>query len=865
MVVKIPIKRGKTTSEKAVLESPGTKTTMVTNENETPCRFGATAAKQKKRRANNNSISSNANDVGDNSSISSRSSMNSAPNIDRDVRDGVAINDGKLTTDAAAATAAASTTVLPSEDYSSMTCICSPSDQSREQIDYPYSSPDTLFIGDPLPHQNPHASRSLSFTLPQTAPSPTPSTTSLDWKFSGNMESFFEENDRAAGLSPINNTEKINADGCPLREYQLESFDSADQKLLRGSSHGDGSRTSSSTLKTTNRSAFRMPLPSPSTCAASLPASNSQVATTPLAPPSTSISDIFSPDNNGIKPSYVARRKSGSYQNLFDSSPSAFLNIQPANSFSDLLSTPAPSNEEHPSNIQSTAALPVATNLEGREYEKASHMDVMQAMNYTAESMLQLPTPLGSNLAGHRHFVINGPQKTCTDSSIDRINTDGKDAAFYQFLQMLSPAFEGCTFLLPWLRASETKAKVNVSLYGSFRLNQGTLFTPVTTGPSESDLNTAKRRIQSAICAFGGITNKKKEGEQPVVEKLASSSRQNSKSSIFRSRNSDASNSSSSFASGSKSGVLKRKRKNRSILRREKYEKKLRNQYFENGNRLSWDVQHNLQLTLSGAKTFDEGDNSDDSSTKPSMKTDKDVDSNRPTKYKCTLCGNLKKKHICANQPTILRSIGVNVYPAVNAYTADEPGSFTCALSEMNNFITSSSNGICGVASSEEVARDFTNLPAHIQVTTSKSMKPYLRKSILSGAPKCHQQRGREEEESHNYSTDLIFQPSMEITNDQYLNVESLPTDRDYTYPAVPLTFGQRKSMSDALLSISKSVPELTRACAFILKDARKKNQWDQAVAELMAQVLCILKCSSSKDYSLEGLKQYLLEFGISC
>ena len=150
MVVKIPIKRGKTTSEKAVLESPGTKTTMVTNENETPCRFGAAAAKQKKRRSHN-SISSNANegDVGDGSSISSRSSMNSASSIDRDVRDGVVINDGKLITDAAAANtaaAAASTTVLSSEDYSSMT-ICSPSDQSREQIDHPYSSPDTLFIG----------------------------------------------------------------------------------------------------------------------------------------------------------------------------------------------------------------------------------------------------------------------------------------------------------------------------------------------------------------------------------------------------------------------------------------------------------------------------------------------------------------------------------------------------------------------------------------------------------------------------------------------------------------------------------------------------------------------------------------------
>jgi hypothetical protein len=155
MVVKIPINRGKTTSEKDVLESPGTKTTLVTNEHETPCRFGATEAKLQKKKRLHNSISSNANegegDVGDNSSISSRSSMNSAPSIDRDVRDGVVISDGgKLATDVATAnttTAAASSAVLSSEDYSSMT-VCSPSsDQSREHIDQPYSSPDTLLIG----------------------------------------------------------------------------------------------------------------------------------------------------------------------------------------------------------------------------------------------------------------------------------------------------------------------------------------------------------------------------------------------------------------------------------------------------------------------------------------------------------------------------------------------------------------------------------------------------------------------------------------------------------------------------------------------------------------------------------------------
>lgn len=154
MVVKIPINRGKRTSEKTVLESPGTKTTMVTNENESTRKFVAvaSAATKKKRRSNSNhtfSFNNNEGDVVDNSSISSRSSMNSACSIDRDVRDGV-INDVKSTTTAAAANAtatAASTKVLSSEDCS--LTICSPSDQSRDQIDhpYPYSSSDTLLIG----------------------------------------------------------------------------------------------------------------------------------------------------------------------------------------------------------------------------------------------------------------------------------------------------------------------------------------------------------------------------------------------------------------------------------------------------------------------------------------------------------------------------------------------------------------------------------------------------------------------------------------------------------------------------------------------------------------------------------------------
>ncbi len=150
MVVKIPINRGiKRTSEKTVLESPGTKT-MVTNENGNTCKFGAAAAATKKKRHSNSnhtfSFNNTEGDVVDNSSISSRSSMNSTCSIDRDVREGV-INDVKSTTTAAAANAtaaAASTKVLSSEDCT--LTVCSPSDQSRDQMDHPYSSTDSLLM-----------------------------------------------------------------------------------------------------------------------------------------------------------------------------------------------------------------------------------------------------------------------------------------------------------------------------------------------------------------------------------------------------------------------------------------------------------------------------------------------------------------------------------------------------------------------------------------------------------------------------------------------------------------------------------------------------------------------------------------------
>lgn len=654
------------------------------------------------------------------------------------------------------------------------------------------------------------------------------------------MENFFEENDRTAGLSAEHEAENENTDTCPLERCQLESFDSAERKLLlRESSNAGGSGTSSSTHKITNRSSDRMPMPSPS----------GQVGT-PLAPPS--IGDIFSPGTKGSTPIVLPKRKSNMFGPPCEPSPSGlFLNIPATNSFSDLLTT-SNDNEDRPETVESTADQDTKASGDNKETElkkkesdesdKPQYNDIMNTLKDAEEIELQPPTPLGSDcVEGPRRFIIDGAMKSCTNYGIDQISSNGTDGSFYHFLQALSPAFEGCTFLLPWLRQSETKVKVNVSLLGGFKLSQGTLIRPMQAGPSAKDLAAAKRRIQSTICAFGGSINSKKENEDDaIVEKFVTFTKDTSKSSIFRSRSCSPSSTSSSKSAGQK-----RKREIKSIMRREKYEETLRDQYFENGDRLSWDVQHSLKLSLSGAKTFDEEDNSDTSSSKQDdaeadivASADIEVEK-RPIRYKCTLCGALKKKHVCANRPTILRSIGVNVYPAVNAYTADEPGELATPLSQMNNFIPLSNRNSCQLTTDEEMKKMKATQSAQIQVT---SITP-----------------------NNDPVVNLIFRPTMEITSDQYLDVKAEPTARDYLYPDVPLTSGQRKSMSDALLSMSRSVPQLTHACAMVLKDARKGNKWDQAVAELMAQVLCILKCSLSKDYSLDGLRRYLLDFGVSC
>jgi len=512
---------------------------------------------------------------------------------------------------------------------------------------------------------------------------------------------------------------------------------------------------------------------------------------------------------------------------------------------------------------------------------------------------------------GNRLAIIRGSGRQHSDFQIDDC-VSIKTYAFYKFLREIYPALDGCSYLLPGLQnhrrsvrrsssllldddlEEELDCTINVSQYGSFKLGHVPGMTRSEKSKlKKSDLAIAKQRVECAIFAFGGTVTRKPPC-QPQSDKL----------SIFRTRN-ESSSSSGGAPSPSKSsqGNSSAKRKNRqlsrsnSTVRREKYETKLRQQYFEHGNRLSWDVQANLSLTLDGAKTFDDDVGSQLKKSGSSM--DQSDNSRQQRKNRCKKCGQIKQGHICPYQSSLQRSIGVMVYPSANAHVADEPGS----LCEMNNFISIKSSSFEASMSSNERKRQNASTFDKNDVSKTKmartmdnrsiqEINPFRRKSILV-APKImcgviDDKRSDEEEGRRDDTTktdvhcapDLLFQPKMEITLDQYRTItpkeqqsslapssasSSSKSSRDYTYPQVPLTFSQRKSMSDALFSLSKLIPKLTDECALVLTEARRKDQWDLAVAELMTQVICVLHCSPERDYTLEGLRRYLMGLGIVC
>lgn len=113
-------------------------------------------------------------------------------------------------------------------------------------------------------------------------------------------------------------------------------------------------------------------------------------------------------------------------------------------------------------------------------------------------------------------------------------------------------------------------------------------------------------------------------------------------------------------------------------------------------------------------------------------------------------------------------------------------------------------------------------------------------------------------------SSDLLFVDAIDLKPEQFRIISPTTRCGSYTYPSLPLPYAQRKRLSDNLFALSKQVSQLTDECAVVLREAREKDMWGLAVAELMTQVVIIIHCHDA-DTRMEGLRQYLLTLGIAC
>jgi hypothetical protein len=362
------------------------------------------------------------------------------------------------------------------------------------------------------------------------------------------------------------------------------------------------------------------------------------------------------------------------------------------------------------------------------------------------------------------------------------------DASLFEVLERHQSMFSKFSFLLPG-----AKPILN---------NPGRLMTSNYVHQSENDEEVARRRINSALCAFGGVV----------------------------------------IPSAHSINAIKSRHE-------QKYEDSLPERYYEEENRLSWEIEED-----------------------PPVELDYEVDGHNANgeakKYRCKSCGSTQHDHNCPKQSASLqlqRDIGVMVYPAVNAFTAAEPGIMTPALDEMNNFVDSPSRSTPLKEETKTCGKQDQSLPL---VSPDYVKTPQRSINYAGGAWLSNHQSpvnvtpGKDTESP----TDLLFVDTQELLPEQYriVNIKKRKTSSSkYVYPALPLPYGQRKRISNAMFAMSKSIPGLTDECASVLGEARKQDAWDFAVAQLMTQVVVLTHCSA-EDCRLDGLSKYLLTLGIA-
>lgn len=493
--------------------------------------------------------------------------------------------------------------------------------------------------------------------------------------------------------------------------------------------------------------------------------------------------------------------------------------------------------------------------------------------------------------------------------------TDGSPS-FYAFLKKYKDAFKECSFLMPALKVALLEAPdVKQEVEADKTPKRGRNPDPYGE-PTPQDTAIAVRRIASAVCAFGGTI---------MGDRVSSSQKPSSNQSIFREKPGDTATVTPSSSTSTSPRRSRHRAKYDEQLPSRYYENdnRLSWEFEENppiedseeeeDSDIKKEDGDNADKSKNGSSGAgngkdgedDEGDSSSQSTPEGGQKTCEGESGDQPKmRYRCKLCGQPKQNHTCPFQQSLARSIGAMVYPAVNAFTSVEPGILAPALSEMNNFMLSGSESVTSEEQSpsrptpDRMHRMNQGPPSTAQVTP-ESMRGTPRRvtSPISNMSSGHatpqrshtpgsSRRVRGHGMGSRYTPgsssrkkrthaqmkgdgqdDLLFVEYVDLKPEQFRIVtpsKAVSSPDAFTYPALPLPYAQRKRLSDNLFSLSKEVPQLTDECAAVLREAREKDLWDLAVAELMTQVVVVAHCRDG-DARFDGLRRYLLTLGISC
>mmetsp|Transcript_6017 Transcript_6017/g.10522 ORF Transcript_6017/g.10522 Transcript_6017/m.10522 type:complete len:301 (-) Transcript_6017:137-1039(-) len=269
------------------------------------------------------------------------------------------------------------------------------------------------------------------------------------------------------------------------------------------------------------------------------------------------------------------------------------------------------------------------------------------------------------------------------------------------------------------------------------------------------------------------------------------------------------------------------------------------NRFHHNNDRVSWEVDEHPFIPYSPGVPLAPKNRKRHIDEIPQTKEDQQQQQQDTgkMKYRCKLCGQIKQNHECPYQKSMQRSIGVMVYPAVNAFSSKEPGDCAAPLSDMNNFVSYESD-------------------EQVEVTESpKAVTP-----VVPASPKARklspESTDKERANQPNLSGGRSFVDSITVRPEQFRAVT--PLKGLYRYMSIPLTFTERKRLSDTLFVMSQQVPAMVEEVSTLLHNAREAQEWDLAVAEILTQVVVALHCDE-EDKQLDGLQQYLLNHGVSC